>query len=132
MLPDTRPHSTICAAPSDCGFSSTGFMSLTGTVPQARACKACARPISPPSSVTAALFDMFCGLNGRTLRPRRVKARPSPATSSDLPTSEPVPCSISARVIPRGSSELDPGLRLDPGAERVLDQSHLGDEVGDF
>ena len=31
----------------------------------ARACSAWARPISPPSAVTAALFDMFCGLNGR-------------------------------------------------------------------
>ena len=32
--------------------------------PQARACSACARPISPPSTVTAALLDIFCGLNG--------------------------------------------------------------------
>ncbi len=95
----TRPCSTICAPLSDCGFSSTGFMSVTGAVPQARACNAWARPISPPSAVTAALFDMFCGLNGRTLSPCRVKARASPASSSDLPTSEPVPCSISARAI---------------------------------
>src|SRR5205085_4966393 len=95
-----------------------------------RACKACARPISPPSSVTAALFDMFCGLNGRTRRPRRVKARASPPTKSDLPTSEPVPCSISARVIGPCASEFDPGLRLDPGAERMFDQAHFGDEVG--
>jgi adenosylcobyric acid synthase len=34
--------------------------------------------------VTAALFDMFCGLNGRTVRPRRVKARARPATSSEI------------------------------------------------
>src|ERR1700722_8361894 len=122
----------ICAAPSDCGFSRTGFMSLVEAMPQARACKAWARPISPPSAVTAALFDMFCGLNGRTLRPRRVKARPRPATISDLPTSEPVPCSIKARVICPCSSELDPRLCLDPGAERMLDQGHLGDEVGGF
>ncbi|CAK0777649.1 hypothetical protein WCLP8_590003 [uncultured Gammaproteobacteria bacterium] len=47
--------------------------------------------------MTAALFDMFCGLNGRTLKPRRTKARHSPATSSDLPTLEPVPCNIKAR-----------------------------------
>ena len=73
-----------------------GSCRSTGSTPQARACNACARPISPPSAVTAALFDMFCGLNGRTLSPRRVKARASPASSSDLPTSEPVPCSISA------------------------------------
>ena len=95
----TRPCSTICAPLSDCGFNSTGFMSVTGAVPQARACNACARPISPPSAVTAALFDMFCGLNGRTRSPCRVKARANPASSSDLPTSDPVPCSISARAI---------------------------------
>src|SRR5947207_13681394 len=157
--------------PSDCGFSNTGFMSIAGGAPQARACKACARPISPPSAVTAALFDMFCGLSGRTLRPRRVNTRASPATSSDFPTSEPVPCSIKARVIetvspatpPRGracpghprlgrgavrgredvdarnksgqgewgkTSKFDPRLRLDASAERVLDERHLGDEVG--
>src|SRR6266487_6039211 len=101
-------------------------MSITGATPQARACNAWARPISPPSAVTMALFDMFCGLNGRTLRPRRVKARASPAASSDFPTSEPVPCSISARVMLAPPSKLDPGLRLDPGAERMLDQGHLG------
>ena len=44
---------------------------LEGT-PQARACSAWALPISPPSAVTAALFDMFCGLKGRTARPQRV------------------------------------------------------------
>ena len=47
-------------------------MCTEGAMPQARACKAWARPISPPSAVTAALLDMFCGLNGRTVRPRRV------------------------------------------------------------
>ena len=41
----------------------------------AQAWRACARPISPPSTA-AALFDMFCGLNGRTLEtlPREVTA----------------------------------------------------------
>src|SRR6185312_5465459 len=47
------------------GLSSTGFICTEGFAKQARACSAWARPISPPSSVTAALFDMFCGLNGR-------------------------------------------------------------------
>ena len=74
-------------------------MSVCGASPQARACSACARPISPPSAVTAALLDMFCGLNGATDRPRRRAARQSPATSIDLPTFEPVPWIISARVI---------------------------------
>ena len=49
---------------SDCGLSSTGFMSTVGGVRHASACSAVERPISPPSAVTAALFDMFCGLNG--------------------------------------------------------------------
>src|SRR5260370_328836 len=43
-------------------------MSTDGATSAARACSAWARPISPPSSVTAALFDMFCGLKGRTER----------------------------------------------------------------
>ena len=90
-LPKTRPCTTICAPISLCGLSSTGFMCTLGGARAARACSACARPISPPSAVTAALFDMFCGLNGRTVRPRSVNARASPATISDLPTSEPVP-----------------------------------------
>ena len=47
-------------------------------------------------AVTAALFDMFCGLKGRTTLPRFVSNRHSPATSSDLPTSEPQPWIISA------------------------------------
>ena len=72
----TRPCTTICAPISLCGFSSTGFMCTLGGTRAARACSACARPISPPSAVTAALFDMFCGLNGRTARPRlRERAR---------------------------------------------------------
>ena len=73
-------------------------MSTSGSTPQARACSACARPISPPSAVTAALLLMFCGLNGRTRSPRRAKARHSPATSSDLPAFEQVPWIIKARV----------------------------------
>ena len=52
---------------------------------------ACDWPISPPSEVAAALFDMFCGLNGRTLKPRRVNARHSPAQIIDLPTFDAVP-----------------------------------------
>src|SRR5215470_13054071 len=119
----------ICAPTSVSGFSSTGFMSVCGSTPAASACSACARPISPPSIVTAALFDMFCGLKGTTRRPRRVAARTSPATMSDLPTSEPAPWIISARVM-MAASELDARLRLDAGAERMFYQRHLGDEIG--
>ena len=63
------PWTTSCAPISVCGFSSTGFMWTDGGTPQARACSAWARPISPPSAVTAALLLMFCGLNGRTRKP---------------------------------------------------------------
>src|SRR5690349_21268545 len=121
----------ICAPTSVSGFSSTGFMSVCGSAPAASACSACARPISPPSTVTAALLDMFWGLNGSTFRPRRVAARASPATTRDLPTSEPAPWIINARVMAAGS-ELDAGLRLDPRPERMFHQRHLGDEIGDF
>ncbi len=98
-------------------------MSVTGSSPQASACSACARPISPPSAVTAALFDMFCGLNGATESPRRVAARQRPATSSDLPTFEPAPCSISAVIaMPRrGASGAGRSLRrryFPPGRRR--------------
>src|SRR5689334_1885979 len=106
-----------------------GFIWMVAGVRAARACSACARPISPPSAVTAALFDMFCGLNGSTRSPRRVAARTSPATMSDLPTSDPAPWIINARAI-ETRSELDAGLRFDAGAERVLHQCHLRDEVG--
>src|SRR5690606_19520885 len=65
------------------------------------ACTAWARPISPPSGVTAALFDMFCALNGATRTPRRASARHSPAAIRLLPTLEPVPSTAmaSARAI---------------------------------
>src|SRR5450631_4365870 len=102
-------------------------MSTDGATRAARACSAWARPISPPSAVTAALFDMFCGLNGRTFSPRLANARARPATISDLPTSEPVPWNMSTRAAM--SSELDAGLRLHAGGKMVLHQRHLGHQV---
>src|ERR1700688_1674044 len=76
------------------GLSSTGFMSSVGASPQASACFACARPISPPPAHTAELFDMFCDLKGATRTPARAKARPSAATTTLLPTSDAVPIII--------------------------------------
>ena len=115
---------------------------------------------------------MFCGLNGRTSMPRRVNARAKPASNSDLPTSDPVPCSINARAtaprcariieerpvipIPRFPGEgrdprrtwipafagnaketmygiiskFDALLGFDAVAEGMLDQRHLGHEIG--
>ena len=59
----------------------------------------CARPISPPSSDTAALFDMFCGLKGATFWPRLEASRHNPATNIVFPTSDPVPCNMIVFVI---------------------------------
>ena len=71
-------------------------MSVVGSVPHAMACSAWARPISPPSEAGLELFDMFCGLKGLTRNPRRAYARHMPATRSDLPTLDPVPCTMTA------------------------------------
>ena len=59
-----RPFSTTCDVWSDCGFSSSGFMSVWQGMPAASACTACARPISSPSGVANELSAMFCALNG--------------------------------------------------------------------
>src|SRR5260370_31569739 len=102
-------------------------MCTLGAIRAARACSACARPISPPSAVTAALFDMFCGLNGRTWRPRFANARARPATISDVPTSDAQPWNMSARA---ATSELDAGLRLHAGGKMMLHQCHFRYEIG--
>lgn len=88
-----------CAPRSLVGFSSTGLKSVCGATPAASACNACARPISPPSTVTALLSAMFCGLNGATRTPPRRARRHRPATSVLLPASDVVPWIIS---VPRG------------------------------
>src|SRR5258708_17509573 len=104
-------------------------MSVCASTPAACACSACARPISPPSIVTAALFDMFCGLKGSTRCPRRVAARASPATTSDLPTSEPAPWIINARAM-RSALELNAGQGLYYRTEMMFHQRHTLAEVG--
>ena len=74
-------------------------MSETGARRAARACRAWARPISPPSAVTAALLDMFCGLKGATVSPASAKARHRPVQIRLLPALEPVPCIMMARAV---------------------------------
>jgi len=69
-------------------------MSVCGATPAAIACSAWARPISPPSAVTALLSAMFCGLNGATRTPSRLSSRHSAATTVLLPASDVVPCTI--------------------------------------
>ena len=95
--PTRCPRTMTCERRSVSGFNKTGFISTEGVTQAPRACKAWARPISPPTTA-AALFDIFCGLKGRTTSPRRTKARHNPATMWDLPTFEPVPCIIMAAL----------------------------------
>ena len=68
-------------------------------VPRHATWRACARPISPPPGHAVALFDMFCGLNGTTRTPHRRATRQSPATTTDFPTSDPVPWTMSTCAI---------------------------------
>jgi hypothetical protein len=91
-----RPSTTTCELRSLPGLSSTGLNATLGSSPQACACIACARPISPPSPVTTELFDMFCALNGATATPRRASHRHTPATSALLPASDVVPATSNA------------------------------------
>ena len=50
-------------------------MCTVGATRAARACKRLGATDLAAVSVTAALFDMFCGLNGATFSPRVAKAR---------------------------------------------------------
>src|SRR3989338_6366407 len=88
------PWTTTWEPVFECGFNKTGFMWMEGSTPAHSACMACARAISPPSAVTHELLDIFCALNGDTRQPFFLKIRHSAATSMDLPTPEPVPCTI--------------------------------------
>ncbi len=81
-------------------------MSADGSIPQARACIAWARPISPPSIVTTELFDMFWALNGATDTPSRCSRRQIPAVSRLLPASELAPATSSEPFIgPAGQQQ---------------------------
>src|SRR5882757_8974953 len=98
---------------SPLGLSRTGLNRTLGARPAARACMACARPISPPSAVTAELLDMFCALNGATRIPLRDNSRHNPATTIDLPASDVVPATSSApltflaRAVSRKGQDVD-------------------------
>ena len=65
-------------------------MSTVASIPAASAWAACARPISSPSAVTAALSAMFCDLNGATRNPARASTRHNAAVSTVFPTPDPV------------------------------------------
>src|SRR5574343_1137985 len=102
------------------GLSSTGLKSVWGGRPQASACSAWARPISPPSTVTAELSAMFCGLKGATRTPRRLRMRHRAATSVDLPASEVVPWTMRAEhdMTISGSSQRGRLSAKPPGRHR--------------
>src|SRR5258707_15888718 len=59
----------------------------------------------------------------------RVPARSATADSNSW-MAGPRPAMTNGGAACSQPSELDPLLRLDPGAEGVLDQGHLGDQVG--
>ena len=92
--PITLPCTTICAPCSLCGFKRTGFMSTVGATPRG------ARLYRLGAADFAAI-RRHRGVVRHVLRLERAhfeaaiaKARHRPATISDLPTPEPVPCSI--------------------------------------
>src|SRR5690349_13580344 len=93
------PRITSCEVRSPPGLSRIGLNRTLGSSPAARAWIAWARPISPPSTVTTELLDMFCALNGATRTPRRANNRHRPATTTDFPASELVPATSNAPVI---------------------------------
>jgi len=71
-------------APTRFRVSQTGFHIRPGLQPAGQRLQSCARPISPPSAVTAALLDMFW-LERATGQPRgRSAARHSPASQNRL------------------------------------------------
>jgi hypothetical protein len=91
-------------------LSKTEFMSAVGSIPAAAVCIACERPISDPSGQTAALFDMFCALNGATRTPQPAKIRRRAAVSRLLPTDEIAPWIMRVRAVIAG---------LPPPRERI-------------
>ena len=94
MLPMGLPSAMTWLFRSEVGFNRIGFMSTWGSTPAAWACTTWARPISSPSFVAKLFSAMFWLLNGATFRPSSLNMRHSAAHSMDLPTDEPVPCSM--------------------------------------
>src|SRR5262249_36291530 len=87
MVGSTRPITITWLSVSALGLRSTGFMRACGVVRAASACRYCARLISVPSGVTAALLLMFCALKGATRTPRVARCLHRAVTRKDLPAS---------------------------------------------
>ena len=100
----TWPRTTSCDVRSHPGFSRTGLIRTLGATRAARACMACARPISPPSTVTAELLRHVLRLERRDPNALAAPAsRHSPATTIDLAGVGGVPATSSAPLTPPGS-----------------------------
>src|SRR3989338_6435132 len=123
MLLRARPWMITWAPVSLLGLSSTGFISVCGASPAAWACTAWARPISPPSAVTALLSAIFCGLNGTTLTPWRLSQRHSAVTKVLLPASEVVPCTINVLIGLPWQIVLEPAANAANRLHRPADQN---------
>src|SRR5215217_3747499 len=132
----TCPRNTSCEVRSLPGLSSIGLNRTLGARPAARACMACARPISPPSTVTAELLDMFCALNGATRIPLRDNSLHRPATTIDFPASDVVPATSSAPLIAglsrmRNHREISAELSQCVHTRRLAGEvSQLGQDLG--
>src|SRR5712692_3677451 len=121
MVESTRPITITWLSVSALGLSNTGFIRACGVMRAARACRYCARPISAPSGVTAALLLMFCALKGATCTPRLARWRHRAVTTNDLPASLEQPMIMMGGAIRsllrpcNGSPELlDSGAHLCP------------------
>src|SRR5262249_55873184 len=97
MVRSARPMTITWLSVSALGLSNTGFMRACGVARAASACRYCARPISSPSGVTAALLLMFCALNGAARTPRLASSRHTPAARNDFPASLVQPRSMRGR-----------------------------------
>src|SRR5215510_8857057 len=95
----TRPMTITWLSVSALGLSNTGFIRAWGVVRAASACRYCARPISAPSGVTAALLLIFCALKGATRTLRLAKWRHKAVTINDLPASLEQPIIMMGRAI---------------------------------
>src|SRR2546422_1018299 len=99
IVGSTRPMTITWLSVSALGLSSTGFRRACGVVRAANACRYCARPISAPSGVTAALLLIFCALKGATRTPRLARCRHRAVTRKDLPASLEQPMIMMGRTI---------------------------------
>ncbi len=79
--PGCRCRSAASAAPGSCGWTAPRRRRSPAAIARGRSRR---RRSRPGISATAALFDMFCGLNGRTLMPRFLRGAAEPGDEHRL------------------------------------------------